>query len=350
MNKMPAFQAYGEDEPGLREEWFRDIIQQFYENNKFKLLSVQDIQQLNKETVLYMMQDLKDKRVQPVATSFFSGSSSGFRGENLKTASRSGQSTAFPSTESERKSVLRDYISEKKQEELDRKFNDRQKTYDSMLQRGPQNDIDFRMSEDKPIENMDALVKRHLEERDAELQQVLSSRPLTDELGVIELQNSQLNSGLRSGSGLGSGFSSYRSEPTSSSNSQRLSKSVHWAADKPHGQSSSQDTTGLHGFMKEMKDYMFSMREELNHLKRGTIINEDVQERPKLQGLKTNSLQNDNPAVSNILGRLRRKNVGSAGSMGSNFHAMNTKTNVNNFRPSISYQLSEELEDISNTF
>jgi len=102
--------------------------------------------------------------------------------------------------------------------------------------------------------------------------------------------------------------------------------------------------------MKEMKDYMFSMREELNHLKRGTIINEDVQERPKLQGLKTNSLQNDNPAVSNILGRLRRKNVGSAGSMGSNFHAMNTKTNVNNFRPSISYQLSEELEDISNTF
>ena len=47
LNVIPSFQNFGQNNPGEKEEWFRDIIHQFYESNKFKLLSVQELQQLN---------------------------------------------------------------------------------------------------------------------------------------------------------------------------------------------------------------------------------------------------------------------------------------------------------------
>jgi hypothetical protein len=109
MNKIPQFQTFGRDVPGQREDWFRDIIQKFYESNKFKLLSVSELQQLNRDTVSYMIQELKSQSYStftPTMGSFFDDAST-----------NNTQMLRFPSNEIERKSVTRDYIAGQKQEE-----------------------------------------------------------------------------------------------------------------------------------------------------------------------------------------------------------------------------------------
>ena len=49
IHKLPRFQEFAKNEPGKQEALFREIIQQFYESNKFKLLSIEELQQLNME-------------------------------------------------------------------------------------------------------------------------------------------------------------------------------------------------------------------------------------------------------------------------------------------------------------
>ena len=59
INKVPSFQKMGENMSDNRELWFKDIIQQVYDNNKTKNLSVQELRQLNKETISTMISQLK---------------------------------------------------------------------------------------------------------------------------------------------------------------------------------------------------------------------------------------------------------------------------------------------------
>jgi hypothetical protein len=71
---------------------------------------------------------------------------------------------------SEKKQVTRDYLLEKKQEELNRQFSARQNEYSSMLKKGPGLEIDFRlpMDTDEPIENIEELIKSQVNQRNIE--------------------------------------------------------------------------------------------------------------------------------------------------------------------------------------
>jgi hypothetical protein len=167
MNKIPQFQEYGKYDHTEQQKWFQHIIQQFYENNKFKLLSVQELQQLNRETVGYMIRELKNikaKTVTPVYSNFSSPQYDRFDEPTVFT-----EMPHLPSS-SEKKQVTRDYLLEKKQEELNRQFSARQNEYSSMLKKGPGLEIDFRlpMDKDEPIENIEELIKSQLNQRNIE--------------------------------------------------------------------------------------------------------------------------------------------------------------------------------------
>ena len=167
MNKIPQFQEYGKYDQAEQQKWFQHIIQQFYENNKFKLLSVQDLQQLNKETLGYMIRELKNIKVKTVTPVYSNFSSPQY--------DRFDEPTVFTdkphlASNSEKKQVTRDYLLEKKQEELNRQFSARQNEYSSMLKKGPGSEIDFRlpMDADEPIENIEELIKSQINQRNIE--------------------------------------------------------------------------------------------------------------------------------------------------------------------------------------
>lgn len=167
MNKIPQFQEFGNADKGGQQKWFQHIIEQFYESNKFKLLSVQDLQQLNRETLGYMIRELKTmkpKKVVPVFSNFSSPQYDLFNEPTVFTDQPHLLSAA------EKKSVTRDYLMEKKQEEINRQFSARQNEYSSMLKKGPGLEIDFRlpMDTDEPIENIEELIKSQVRQRNIE--------------------------------------------------------------------------------------------------------------------------------------------------------------------------------------
>jgi len=277
MNKIPQFQTFGRDVPGQREDWFRDIIQKFYESNKFKLLSVSELQQLNRDTVAYMIQELKSQSYStftPTMGSFF---------DDVST--NNAQMLSFPSNEIERKSVTRDYIAEQKQEELNRYFSERQKEYGAMLTRGPGQEIDFRMNmESGPIENMDELVKRQMEARDSELNIYKETQLKQNPLGAIENPLGKIENPL--------GVIDLDSE---SSNFVSQKKTVHWSSNPPRSilKNSEPRRDELKEFMNDIRNSVRMLQNELDIIKQ---IREPIAPPEVLQ----------NPNVSNILSRLRK--------------------------------------------
>ena len=381
LNVIPSFQNFGQNNPGEKEEWFRDIIHQFYESNKFKLLSVQELQQLNRETISYIIQNLKEKEkeklaVQPVfsSSSFIGGqtlygesfnNNSTISGPNNGSASgsmehnhflprsntnniRSDNNNSkpvikFPSSATEQKAVTRDYIMEQKHEELNKQFSNRQKEYGEMLKMGPQFDVDFRELEaDKPIENMEDLIKQHMESRKAELQNTnnLPTEYSANINGNSSFAPTDYSSNLQTSPSLNvidlgtSGQAKLAKEvvrsqkfPYADITNEPAPKNVRWATndDKnyppiksalrqpnnqpPHNpQNNSQQNhlpmNNFQEFMSDMRDYMQTMRQEIEQLKNGRNIPQ--QNIPQQNYQNTNSLDNQNPLVSNILSRLKR--------------------------------------------
>jgi uncharacterized protein YajQ (UPF0234 family) len=134
MSKIPKYQVFGQTNPVGRESWFRTIISQFYEANRNRTISIKELQQLNRETISYMVKNLESQEVEPAG-------------------------------------VTRDYFSEKKQGELAREFDLRQQEYNGMMKVAPVKEIDFRINteNDGPIENMDELIRKQILERNMDV-------------------------------------------------------------------------------------------------------------------------------------------------------------------------------------
>jgi hypothetical protein len=285
MNKIPQFQQF----EGERENWFRSIIEQFYEHNKFKLLSVQELQQLNRDTVLYMIKDLKElqKRdsFQPSHSPFMSFS------EPTSISQSSPQVIKFPSGNLEGKAVTRDYMMEQKQEELNKQFSTRQQEYGEMLKYGPTSEVDFRATggDDKPIENMEELMQQHLKQREYELTQPKAGNSDGLQLDVVNLGGNALSgtsSSVNNSTSLSPNliYNKITSESTpknvkwssnleQENNKPQLKSVLRGATDKRPAQPTNSDGYVLREFMESMTGYMETMCNEIYALKQGTTKN-----------------------------------------------------------------------------
>ena len=160
MNKFPLFIQMGEN----REQWFKEIIQDTYDQNNSKQISVQELRQLNKETISSMISRLKtSKSNNSISNSFLSSTpisdtNQGFSLNDDKTASRN-------------------YMLEQKHDVLNNDFTNRQQEFESMMKPKSVTDIDFREKndDDLPIENMEELLKTHRREREYDVELSLST-------------------------------------------------------------------------------------------------------------------------------------------------------------------------------
>ena len=163
INKNPQIQQYFLSyPPNIKENWFKQIIISFYEQNRNILVSQEQLLDINKNTILYMINDVKrniqykeeqqnqrinkDQRIQQ---------------EYIQIQQNQNQNTDY----------LKSYsITENKQDKFTEQFNQYQNNYNSMFDKKAPESVDFREKIIEPqISNMEELMQKHLRERDEEL-------------------------------------------------------------------------------------------------------------------------------------------------------------------------------------
>jgi hypothetical protein len=127
--------------PREKDGWFRSIVQSFYEKNKNRTLNPTELLLLNKETISHMIQSIKDK---------------------------------FPTQVEEKPPIQQNFlksysVTENKVEKIGTQFTEKQLEYNSLFEKKIPESIEFSEKQDGPLQNMDELIKKHMQDREYEL-------------------------------------------------------------------------------------------------------------------------------------------------------------------------------------
>lgn len=184
ISKVPNFQQMKSQNRQKSELWFQEIIQMYYNKNKQNIVDKNTLSILNKETVRYMLQKLKNTTVQPASFN------DGYQNSMISgSAFQNNYSTLQTNT-----NETRNFILDKKQQQLNNEFQMRQNEYSSLFEKPKVSEIDFRenIDEDKPIENMDELLQRQMAEREYDVQNInkpeQEQEQEKDSTNIIELE------------------------------------------------------------------------------------------------------------------------------------------------------------------
>ena len=141
ISKNPIVNDFFSTNPYQKDEWFKSIIQMFYDKNTGRVLNQTDLLMLNKTTISYMIQNIKEKTLQK------------------------------PSAQIQLdQNFLKPYsITENKVEKIGNQFEQKQVEYNSLFDRKVPEAPEFSEKQDKPLSNMDELIQQHLREREEEL-------------------------------------------------------------------------------------------------------------------------------------------------------------------------------------
>ena len=245
ISKVPLFRKLS-NETHNSEQWFQTIIGHHHNKIQNKRLNKDDLRNLNKETIQYMLHDLKNKySLQPATSNTLFN--------NNTTIQSNRDSTDVMKTNT---TETRGFILEKKQNTINNQFQTRQEEYGSLLNRPSVNEIDFRenIQEDKPIENMDELIQKQLREREYEIQPKQLVKEEIIDIGAVEIQEKE-------------------------------SKSVKWDDEQvsKEKESYTELKNMLHDFMDKMANEIKDIRSQLLELKndKNLFLNDNSTERMK---------------------------------------------------------------------
>lgn len=138
-----------------KEAWFRGIIEKFYSQHQDKNLSMPELNQLNKDTLSFMIQSIHNTA--PV-----------FQDSSI-TSQNNYDMNPIQKTE-----ILTPPLIENTREQRSiSAFKDRQQEYQNMMKKTMPDEIDFKEGDkDEAIQNMDDLIKQHMKEREEQMQMV----------------------------------------------------------------------------------------------------------------------------------------------------------------------------------
>jgi len=166
INKNTMIQQYFANyPPNIKETWFKQIISSFYEQNRNILVSADQLYEINKNTIHYMIQDVKRNIDYQKQQQFPNGSPSPMVHPQTPSAPLPQQNTPLQND------FLRSYsITENKEDKFTNQFNEYEKNYHSMFEKKAPTSIDFRENiQEAPINFNDELIQKHIRERDEEL-------------------------------------------------------------------------------------------------------------------------------------------------------------------------------------
>jgi len=172
VNKNPMIQEYFmRYPPNIKETWFKQIVSAFYDKNRNITFNTENLYEINRDTLNYMVQDVKrnvehmqQQQMRPPAQQVPQMPLTGIPGRD-----------------------------DKKEEKFVSQYNQFQNEYYSMFDKKPPDSIDFRekFNDPPPISgNMEDLVQKHLRERDEELKKYAPAPFFGGQAGSVQNQGS----------------------------------------------------------------------------------------------------------------------------------------------------------------
>jgi hypothetical protein len=163
MNKLPLITDFFEPYPQEhKEQWFKSVIQLFYDKYKTRRLQLNDLHQLNQETIAYIVQTIREKtQAQPQYTQ--------------PQYTQPQYTPSSPDNIENRQERV-----DKKQDQIHQQFTARQNEYTSMFNKPTPPEVNFRETEaDTAISNMDELIRQHMAQREFEMKQYSPPPPVS---------------------------------------------------------------------------------------------------------------------------------------------------------------------------
>ena len=141
--------------PDRKIEWFKTIISNIYEKYKNRRLTVSELNNINKETIAYMIQNVRD---QTTSTSNPTSPTN----NNPEIPNGNSYSINTPPI-----------VTNNRQDIYTNQFEQRQKEYELMNKRKMPDDVDFtEKNDDGVIENMDTLLQQQLKQREYDMNNI----------------------------------------------------------------------------------------------------------------------------------------------------------------------------------
>ena len=139
--------------PEKKNEWFKTIIRTFYERYKLQKLTVADLNTVNKETISYMVQNIREQISQPVAkTTTPTQATPSYQPAN---------SYSIPTPP---------IVPDTRQDIYAKEFEQRQQEYANLNKKVVPANVNFtEKADDGVIQNMDELVKQQMQQRAYEM-------------------------------------------------------------------------------------------------------------------------------------------------------------------------------------
>jgi hypothetical protein len=126
-----------------KEDWFKSVVQLFYEQNKYRNITKRDLNEVNRETLIYMTNKLREHLTPKTAP--------------LTNANNISTPPIVP---------------DNREDFFNQQFTARQKEYEQMNEKKVPENVDFGDKlDDQPISNMEDLIKQHMQMRENELKQ-----------------------------------------------------------------------------------------------------------------------------------------------------------------------------------
>ena len=141
--------------PDTKVEWFKKIVSKFYDQYRTQQLTVNDLNRVNKETISYMIQNIREQ------TNSTSNPTSPINDAPNVQAVNSYSINTPP------------IVTNNQQEIYANQFEQRQNEYTAMNKRSVPDDVDFaEKNDDGVIENMDILVQQQLKQREYDMNNI----------------------------------------------------------------------------------------------------------------------------------------------------------------------------------
>jgi len=150
--------------PNTKVEWFKNIIQTFYDKYKTENIKVSELNKINKETITYMLGNIREQNSELV------------KKVDVNPYQPSNSIISTPP-------IVRDT----RQDEYARQFEQRQNVYSEMNKKNVPDNLDFAEKiEDGVINNMDDLLKQQMAEREYEMNNIPPpSKPIGEIINSI---------------------------------------------------------------------------------------------------------------------------------------------------------------------
>ena len=141
--------------PDTKVDWFKSIVSKFYDQYRNQKLTVNDLNRVNKETISYMIQNIREQ------TNTQSNPTSPVNDTNMVQPVNSYTINTPP------------IVTNNRQELYANQFEQRQSEYAAMTKRNIPDDVNFaEKNDDGVIENMDTLIQQQLKQREYDMNNI----------------------------------------------------------------------------------------------------------------------------------------------------------------------------------